>query len=248
MSFIATTAPAAADGETAEMYRRQQASWGHVPNYAKVFCHRPEVMARWGQLLAEIKRPMEKRRFELATFAAAHELRHSACALAHGKVLLAFFSEDDVIAIAEGRTDGVLSAAEQALVRFARRVANDASQVTADDVAALRSHGFADAEIFDIAAAVAGRAFFTKLLDALGVLMDSPFLALAEPLRRALTVGRPIDTRPPEKLPGDEPVGATQPPSTVGARDEARGQSQAVSALSGAPAGDAAFQGDRRVA
>ena len=43
MSFIATIAPDAADGETAEMYRRQQASWGFVPNYAKVFSHRPEM-------------------------------------------------------------------------------------------------------------------------------------------------------------------------------------------------------------
>ena len=61
--------------------------WGFVPNYAKVFCHRPEVLARWGQLLAGIRRPMDKRRFELVTFAAAHELRNTACALAHGKAL-----------------------------------------------------------------------------------------------------------------------------------------------------------------
>ena len=87
MSFIATIAPDAADGETAEMYRRQQANWGFVPNYAKVFSHRPEIMARWGALLAEIKRPMDPRRFELVTFAAAHALGNTACALAHGKAL-----------------------------------------------------------------------------------------------------------------------------------------------------------------
>ena len=65
--------------------------------------------------------------------------------------------------------------------------------MTAGDVAPLRAHALTDPEIFDIAAAVAGRAFFTKLLDALGVQMDSPFLALEDSLRRALTVGRPID-------------------------------------------------------
>ena len=129
MSFIDTIPPAAAEGETAAMYRRQQAAWGYVPNYAKAFSHRPEVMARWGALLAEIRRPMDRRRFELATFAAAHELRNSACALAHGRALGEFFAEAEVVAIAEGRLDGVLDDAEQAIVRFARQVARDASRM-----------------------------------------------------------------------------------------------------------------------
>ena len=74
MSFITTLAPEAASGDVAEMYRRQQQSWGFVPNYAKVFCHRPQLMARWAALLAEVKRPLDKRRLEMVTFAAAHEL------------------------------------------------------------------------------------------------------------------------------------------------------------------------------
>jgi len=196
MTFIATTPPHAAQDAVADMYKRQQAAWGYVPNYAMVFSHRPEVLARWGQLLAEIRRAMDKRRFELVTFVAAHELRHSACALAHGRALREFFDDAQIMSIAAGRLDGLLGEAEQAMVRFARQIAQDASQVTADDVAALRTSGYTDAEIFDIAATAAGRAFFTKLLDALGVAPDSPFLALEEPLRRSLTVGRPIDTHP----------------------------------------------------
>ena len=155
MSFIATIAPDAADGETAEMYRRQQASWGFVPNYAKVFSHRPEIMARWGQLLAEIKRPMEPRRFELVTFIAAHALGNTACALAHGKALRPFFSDAQILAIAKGRLDGVLDAAEQAMLRFARQVAIDAARVTAADVAPLARHGGGDVEDLGIGEAVA---------------------------------------------------------------------------------------------
>jgi uncharacterized peroxidase-related enzyme len=205
VSFIETIAPAAADGETAAMYRRQQAAWGYVPNYAKVFGHRPEVMVRWGALLAEIKRPMDKRRLELATFAAAHELRSSACVLAHGRALGEFFAEAEVVAIAEDRTAGVLDEAERAIVAFSRKVARDAAAIEAGDVAALAAHGLDAAEIFDVAAAAAGRAFFTKMLDALGVRMDSPFLAASEPWRKALTVGRPIDDRTPETMPPPAP-------------------------------------------
>ncbi|HEY6354409.1 MAG TPA: hypothetical protein VIY30_07960 [Burkholderiaceae bacterium] len=193
MAFIETTPPEAAEGAVAAMYLRQQTAWGYIPNYAKAFSLRPEVLARWGQLLAEIRRPMDKRRFELITFAAALELDNSACALVHGKALREFFTDAQILAIAAGSGDTTLSQAEQAMVKFARQTAIDATQTTAGQVAALRQHGYTDAEVFDIAATAAGRAFFAKLLDALGVLPDSPLLTLEEPLRRALTVGRPID-------------------------------------------------------
>jgi uncharacterized peroxidase-related enzyme len=193
MTFIETVPPTDAREGVAAMYARQQASWGYLPNYAKVFCHRPEVMARWGQLLAEIRRPMDRRRFELVTFAAAHELRNSACALAHGKALREFFGDAQILAIAAGRDDEVLGPAEQAMMRFARQVARDAASVTAADVDALRDLGHSDAEVFDIVATAAGRAFFTKVLDSLGVQPDAPFGRLDAPLRDALTVGRPID-------------------------------------------------------
>jgi len=204
MAFIETTRPEHADGAVATMYRRQQSAWGYVPNYAKVFCHRPEVMARWGMLLAEIKRPMDQRRFELVTFVAAHALRNTACVLAHGRALRPFFSDAQIVAIAAGRFEGILDEAERAMLRFARQVAQDASQVTADQVAALREQGFTDAEIFDIAATAAGRAFFTKILDALGVQSDSPSRSLDEAFRGPLTVGRPIDTSEPVRM--TEPV------------------------------------------
>jgi len=204
MAFIETTPPQRAGGALAAMYQRQQASWGYIPNYAKVFSHRTEVLARWGQLLAEIRRPMDKRRFELITFATAYDLDNTACALAHGRALREFFSDEQIIAIAEGRCDGVLSEAEQAMLAFARQTVNDATRTTAAQVAALRQHGYTDAEIFDIAATAAGRAFFTKLLDALGVLPDSAFLELDESFRRALTVGRPIDESERVMMPAAE--------------------------------------------
>jgi len=195
MSFIQTTATARAEGDVAAMYLRQQSAWGYVPNYAKVFCHRPEVMARWGALLAEIKRPMDARRFELVTFAAAHELRNTACTMAHGTKLRAFFSDEEIVAIAEQRPVAALSAAEQSMLRFARQVARDASSVSAAQVDEMKALGFSDAEVFDIAATAAGRAFFAKVLDALGAELDSPFLAFDAAFRVPLTVGRAIDDR-----------------------------------------------------
>lgn len=200
MAFIKTTAVAEATDEVRSMYERQQGAWGFVPNYAKVFCYRPEVMARWGRLLAEIRRPMDSRRFELVTFAAAQALRHTGCALAHGKALTAFFDEDEVRAIARGDAREILTDAERAMMDFARKVALDASRITAGDVGILRSHGFSEAGIFDIVATAAGRAFFTKILDGLGVEADGNFRTISPELRKTLTVGRPIDFREPEVM------------------------------------------------
>jgi hypothetical protein len=92
----------------------------------------------------------------------------------------------------QAATSAALTDAEAALVEFARAVARNASAVTAKDVAALRAHGFDDAEIFDIAAAAAGRAFFTKVIEALGVEADPPLRTLGADIEQTLAVGRPV--------------------------------------------------------
>ena len=201
MAFINTITPDDATGPTREMYERQQTSYGYVPNYAKVFGHRPEVMVRWGRLLAEIRRPMDDRLFELATFAAAFELKNTACSLAHGQQLAKFINEEGVQALAAGETDGVITEAEIAVLNFATKVAREASTVSQQDVDTLRAHGYSDAEVFDIATTVAGRSFLAKILDALGVETDVTAMDMSEAFREAVTVGRPICRESVEVLP-----------------------------------------------
>jgi alkylhydroperoxidase family enzyme len=95
--------------------------------------------------------------------------------------------------MARGEAPKSLSAAEAAMVAFGRKVARDASAVTSGDVEQLKQHGFTDAEIFDIAATAAARAFWTKVIESLGVEADAPFREMNSELRNALTAGRPID-------------------------------------------------------
>ena len=200
MSYIETVPLEEATGEVREMYERQQGAWGYVPNYAKSFSHRPGVMERWGKLLAELQRPWDKRRLEMITFSAAHELRHTSCSLAHGNMLSPFFSNDEICAIADQQPVETVTAAEQEMMRFARQVARDASTVDAAAVERLKDHGFSDAEVFDIAAVAAGRAFFTKVLDAVGSFPDAGFYSIDEELRVPLTVGRPISSEDDEVM------------------------------------------------
>jgi alkylhydroperoxidase family enzyme len=78
-------------------------------------------------------------------------------------------------------------------VAFATHVAGDASSITAADVDELRNQGLSDPEIVDVALAAAARAFFTKVLDALGVQADAELgLSFDPEVRGQVTVGRPI--------------------------------------------------------
>ncbi|MDI5985426.1 carboxymuconolactone decarboxylase family protein [Halomonas sp. M4R5S39] len=192
MSFIQTVAPEQASGEVLAMYRRQQAHFGYLPNYARAFSHRPEVMASWATLLATIRRHVEPRRFELVTLAAAQALGNTYCSLAHGKMLAELLGEDEARAIAAADGRDALTEAERAMMAFARQVARDASSVCQGDVDRLLALGFADEEIFDIVTVAAARAFFTKVLDGLGTEADVAYREMAPALREALTVGRAI--------------------------------------------------------
>jgi len=208
MAFIETTPPNETTGVARAMLERQHDHYGYVPNYARVFSDRPDVMNLWADLLAGIRRHIEPRRFELVTFAAALELRNSYCALAHGKVLLdRFLSPEEMRALADGDASA-LSEAEAAMLDLARKVIADSSSVTREDVDRLRRAGLREGEIFDVVAAAAARAFFAKLCDALGAEPDSSFMKLDRGLRDRLTVGRPIATGASERLdpePGDRP-------------------------------------------
>jgi uncharacterized peroxidase-related enzyme len=194
--FIDTIPEAEIGDDVRAMYERQQSFWGFVPNYAKVFCWRPEIMGLWAQLQAGIKRNMDKRRFELVTFAAAHTLRSTLCSLAHGRALTTWFTQEDIQLMARGASPASLTAAEAAMMAFSRKVARGAFLVSAGDVEELKKHGFTDAEVFDIAATVGARAFWTNIIESLGVEPEPPFLQLEPEFRKTLTVGRGMGTVP----------------------------------------------------
>lgn len=184
------------------MYGLQQRKYGYVPNYAKTFSHRPEIMKLWADLQYGIRKHMDKRRFELVTVAAALAVRSTYCSLAHGKALTEFFTVDEVEAIVGDADDSPLSESDKLMLRFARKVARDAASVTAGDVDLLKATGFTDAEIFDIAAVATARTFFAQLCEGLGTTGDNTFSSMDRRLRKALTVGRPLDYAAPERLRG----------------------------------------------
>jgi uncharacterized peroxidase-related enzyme len=180
-----------------ELYEKNQAQLGYVPNYLKAFAHRPEVLTAWAQLLGAIRGNLDQRRYELVTLAAAGALRSTYCMLAHSAALLRsqIFTEDEIGAIARDYRTAPITRAEIAMMAFAEKVTREAHSVTAADLDELRRHGFADAEILDIVLAAAARCFFSKTLDGVGAEADPAFASLDVGLRALLAKGRPYDPR-----------------------------------------------------
>jgi uncharacterized peroxidase-related enzyme len=180
--------------EVADWYGRQRAAWGYLPNYAPAFATRPDVADAWNTLNNRVRAHMDRRRFELVTIAAARAYRSTYCMAAHSKFLRDSCDDDVTMrAVAADPTGASLDPTDRVVMDFAALVARDAASITAADVQRLRDHGLSDPEIADVVFAAAARAFFTKVLDALGVHADAQLGETFDPeVRDQVTVGRPF--------------------------------------------------------
>jgi uncharacterized peroxidase-related enzyme len=196
MTFIETVAEDEANGATAKLYATEEEVFGFLPNLVRAFSLRPEVYFAWKQLNGAVKGGMDLRRYELATVAAARELRSSYCTLAHGSVLMdkGFLEPDGLRAVVSDHRSAGLDEVDVAVMDLAAKVAQDATSVEQADIDRLRSLGCSDQDILDVVLAAAARSFFSKVLDALGAEPDGKYAQLDPALRDVLTVGRAIAT------------------------------------------------------
>jgi uncharacterized peroxidase-related enzyme len=192
--FIETTAESAADGALAQWYRSQRDSWGFLPDYAGCFSTRPDVAKAWTTLNLTIRGGMDRRRFEIATIAAARALHSTYCTVAHASFLRDVCGDGETVqALALDPDGSTLSAQDAAVFTFATKVAQDASTIDQAGVDTLRDAGLSDADVADVVFAASARAFFTKVLDGLGARLDRPTADTFDPdLLQPMIVGRPV--------------------------------------------------------
>ena len=195
MAFIELIGDDTPSDEARRLFEEDRDPAGNVPNFTRLFAHRPEVYEAWRALKTAVADGMDLRRYELATLAAACELRSTYCTAAHGAILADRFLDADTVRrlVADHRAAG-LDEVDVAVMDLAAKVARDATAVTQADVDRLRDVGLSDADVLDVVLAATARCFFSKTLDALGTPADAKYNALQPDLREAVTVGRPIAT------------------------------------------------------
>jgi len=193
MPYLQTVPGEEAAGEVRAMYDKDLAAQGYVANFTRAFSSRPEVLQGWQALKNAITSGMDPRLYELVTVAAATAIRSSYCSLVHGNILAtSYYPAEKVVSIAGDDVGDALDAADAAVVRFARKVAEEAEKITQEDIDELRDLGLSEVDVFNVILAAAARCFFSKVLDATGTLPDAVLHEIPDQLRSALTVGREI--------------------------------------------------------
>jgi len=189
MSIIETVSESDVTGLAAELYAEDIEDMGYVPSHTRVMAINPEAVRAFENLIRAIAGPMDKRRYELVTLAAAAGARSRHCRLAHGQRSLRYMDEDTVVSASTDYANSPdLTDAEKAMMAFAERVSTDSSGMTDADSLVLRGHGFSDREIVDIALAAAARNYYSRAVQALAVDVDVP-PALNERMVDALVHG-----------------------------------------------------------
>jgi uncharacterized peroxidase-related enzyme len=185
--FIQTKSEADAEGKLREIYEGDRKSLGYVPNHAKVFSLRPEVLEAWRAFQGSIRKNLRLRRYELVTLAAAMALNCRYCLLAHGAILIKNgFSLDQLRLILGNFRDAGLEPTEVAMMEFAQKIIRNANEITQADVDALRTLDLEDVEILDITLTATMRSFASKTFDALGARPDAVYDELERQLANLL--------------------------------------------------------------
>jgi uncharacterized peroxidase-related enzyme len=185
--FIPIIQESEAVGKLREIYEGDRKALGFVPNHAKVFSLRTEVLDAWRAFQGSIRKNLRLRRYELVTVAVAMALNCRYCILAHGAVLIknGMTLEQLRALLADFRNAG-LDHQEVGMMDFARKVAGNADEMTQADVDMLRALGFEDIEVLDITLAATMRCFASKTFEALGAEADESYADLEQQLSHLL--------------------------------------------------------------
>ena len=171
--FIQTTSETEAEGKLREIYEGDRKNLGYVPNHAKVFSLRPEVLEAWRAFQGSIRKNLRLRRYELVTMAAAMALNCRYCILAHGSILMKNgVSLEQLRLILTNFNEAGLEGAEVAIMKFAQKIIRNASEITQADIDVLRALELEDVEILDITLTATMRSFASKTFDSMGAEPD----------------------------------------------------------------------------
>ena len=132
---------------------------GFVPNVFLAYAHRPDefrAFFAYHDALMEKESGLTKAEREMIVVATSGANGCQYCVVAHGAILR-IRAKNPLIAdqIATNYREADISARQRAMLDFALKVALNSKDICGEDFDVLRGHGFADDDIWDIAAVAA---------------------------------------------------------------------------------------------
>ncbi len=193
--YLQTIGEEQATGRVAEIYEQQKSQLGFVMDAAKCFTARPDLLPIYTDFSDRIRAgfSLGLREWRLITLIAAKQTRSTYCSHVYSQQLIGDLgSKEAVLAVQKDFRAAGLSGKDVEMLSYAEMIARDASQVTPSDIDRLRSVGFSDQQICDIALCAAFRCFVSRFFDAVGAGTEAAFIDTDEDFRSAMTVGRAL--------------------------------------------------------
>jgi uncharacterized peroxidase-related enzyme len=178
-----------------KLYDEDVEDLGYVMNGSRMWAHQPDAVDRLFDLITDFAKAagLSFRQRGILVASAAATLGDSYCSLAWG-AKLAKVSDAGLAAGVLIGDDHLLTAQEQALATWARKVTGNPNETTAEDIEPLRAAGFSDDQILAITGFVAMRLAFSTVNDALGSRPDRELVeSVPGVVRDAVTWGRTVE-------------------------------------------------------
>ena len=155
---------------------------GFIPNVFLVLAHRPdEFRAFFAYHDALMDKPgnLTKAEREMIVVATSNLNQCQYCVVAHGAILR-IRAKDPLIAdqVAVNYRKADITDRQKAMLDFAVRVSAEAYKVSENDFAALKSHGFTEEDIWDIAAITAFFGLSNRLANVTSMRPNAEFYAM----------------------------------------------------------------------
>ncbi len=190
--FIKTIEPDEATGEIADLYTAEIASMGKVMQATQCWSARPDMILPVERLLHQLRDNFSLGlvNFRLITFVAAKYVPSSYCSHVYFKSLSGAIGREQALAVQADYRNAGLSEQQVAMLAYAEQITRDASQIGQADIDRLRTVGFSDLNIADIALAASYRNFMSRYFDAVGATVEPEFLDADPVVRAQMSVGK----------------------------------------------------------
>ena len=169
--FLKTVSEEEATGRIAELYQAQKAQNGFIMAAMQCWTARPDLLPIYQEFSDKIRAgfSLSPRDWRLITLIAAKHVPSTYCSHVYGKQLIADFgSKEAILAVQRDFRSAGLSERDVEMLAYAEAITKDASRVTHEHIDRLRSVGFTDVQICDIALCAAFRCFVSRFFDAVG--------------------------------------------------------------------------------
>ncbi|KHJ54148.1 alkylhydroperoxidase [Aureimonas altamirensis] len=189
--FVRTIEPEDASGDVASIYAGEIATIGRVMQATQCWSARPDILAPVEHLLHLMRDNFSLGliNFRLITLIAAKHVPSSYCSHVYFRSLSGMIGREQTLAVWRDYRNAGLTDQQVAMLAYSEQITMDASLITQDDIDALRTVGFTDLNIADIALAASFRNFLSRYFDAVGAEVEPEFLDDDISVRKELTVG-----------------------------------------------------------